>query len=63
VPETENLEPGSISDGLEIEKVTDIETGEDITVQFKLRLYPVGETESNWQDSGILSARLSLYNS
>jgi hypothetical protein len=56
-PEVTSLSPGAVSDGLELETVTDPETGNDITTSFRLRLYPVGETESNWQDSGILNAR------
>ena len=56
-PEVTSLSPGAVSDGLELASVTDPETGSDITASFRLRLYPVGETESNWQDSGILNAR------
>jgi hypothetical protein len=56
-PDAESLSPGAVSDGLELASATDPETGEDLTESFRLRLYPVGETESNWQDTGILNAK------
>lgn len=56
-PDVEALSPGAVSDGLELASVTDPDSGADITASFRLRLYPVGETESNWQDTGILNAK------
>jgi hypothetical protein len=59
VPEVDALTPGALSDGLRLEQVLDPDTREDITSSFRLRLYPVGESDTNWQDSGILNTKYS----
>lgn len=59
VPVTDGLAPGALSDGLRLERVVDPETQEDLTGSFRLRLFPVGESDTNWQDSGILNTKYS----
>lgn len=59
VPEADGLSPGALSDGLRLDRVVDPDTGEDLTGSFRLRLFPVGESDTNWQDSGILNTQYS----
>ena len=42
------------TDGLELFSVYDAKTGQDLTGQVILKLYPVGEHSLHWQDTGML---------
>jgi hypothetical protein len=42
------------TDGLELVSVFNAETGDDLTGQVILKLYPVGEHSLHWQDTGML---------